>query len=88
MRRTNAELERLPGEEEDPDRLETAVELAACMTRPPLQVDLWKAQNICFGLHRTLTAEMERRAAAGDEKARRWLASFEELAGFLKVRLR
>ena len=87
-RRLTAELERLPGEEEDPDRLETAVELAACMTRPPLQVDLWKAQNICFGLHRTLTAEMERRAAAGDKKARRWLASFEELAGFLKVRLR
>jgi len=86
-RRLTAELERLALEGEEAERLDRAIQLVKSTTSSPLDVDLWKAQNICFGLHRTRAAEMGRRAAAGDEKASRWLASFEVLAELLKVRL-
>jgi alpha-amylase/alpha-mannosidase (GH57 family) len=51
-----------------------------------LNYDLWVCQNLFFRIGRAQHAGMREKEKAGDEKARRWLAAFEELGGYLGVK--
>jgi hypothetical protein len=64
-------LEQSPGDADLLQRLESIVDLAR---RAPFKVDLWRAQNRCYG--------MLRRADAGE-----WAEGVRHLAGKLGVRV-
>lgn len=87
-RRLTAALGELGEEGEDLEQLKKVILLVQSTIRSPLEVDLWKAQNICFGLHKKVLSTLGQRAEAGDEKVSEWLILFGELADLLKVRLR
>jgi hypothetical protein len=65
-------------------RLEDATTLAS---RLPFQVDLWRVQNICYEMLRTVYEEYQMRAQQGHEEARTWLRHFNTIAQNLIVRV-
>ncbi len=65
------------------ENLEAAIDLAASL---PFEVDLWKAQNIYYGLLQTVYPEFRKKAEAGDESARAWISRFGVLGEKLKMR--
>ncbi|MBW2580990.1 MAG: DUF3536 domain-containing protein, partial [Deltaproteobacteria bacterium] len=55
--------------------------------RLPFQVDLWKVQNICYEMLKTVYGEYQVRAQQEDEEARTWLGHFNTIAQNLTVRV-
>jgi hypothetical protein len=53
-----------------------------------IEVDLWKAQNICFSIGKGLDKQMSERAEKGDNSARRWIETYRELCSHLHVKLK
>jgi alpha-amylase/alpha-mannosidase (GH57 family) len=51
-----------------------------------LEVNFWKAQNIYFSISRRLHEQMRERAEKGDESAKEWIARFNALGDYLKVK--
>jgi hypothetical protein len=45
-----------------------------------LEVNLWKTQNLCFRMLKTMAPEREARAGQGDETAAEWLRQFHRLS--------
>jgi len=64
-------------------RLEAVVGLARSL---PFEVDVWKAQNVCYKLLQTVYPHLREKAAHGDEDAQTWLAHFATLADELRMR--
>lgn len=52
----------------------------------PFEVDLWKVQNIYYGLLQEVHPEMRQRAASGDEEAGAWVERFSSLGDCLRIR--
>lgn len=73
-----------PEEREHMERLERLVQLARSS---PVDVNLWRVQNICYLLlERALSGHLED-AAAGEPNARSWVESFQSLAETLSIRV-
>jgi len=51
----------------------------------PLNLNVWRAQNIYFSMAQRLYPKMKGLAEQGDEDARVWMSAFEQLSKFLKV---
>ncbi len=74
--------------QEDPvglDRLQIldqAVDLVGIL---PFEVNLWKAQNIFYGILQTLYPRVQSEAALGDEFARNWVEQFRGLGEKLSI---
>lgn len=51
----------------------------------PLNLDLWRAQNIYFSMTQRLYPRMKELADGGDSDIRIWVIEFERLSGFLKI---
>jgi hypothetical protein len=71
-----------------PDDLEHLREfqrIAAICPSLPFEVNLWVAQNIYFVVTRARSEQYRKRAEAGDETAREWLASATALGEILNV---
>lgn len=72
----------------NPHNIETARTIATALRilrSLSLQLDLWKTQNLFFSMTKTIYPGMKEKAAAGAEKAREWVAGFENLGRYLKV---
>jgi hypothetical protein len=52
----------------------------------PFTVDLWKVQNIYYGLSKSLFAQMRQAEARGDEAAKAWMESFTALGRQLGIK--
>jgi alpha-amylase/alpha-mannosidase (GH57 family) len=65
-------------------QLSEAVALARAL---PFAVDLFRPQNVVFGLSSEGLPDTQRRAAEGDERCALWLAEFERLAEALRIRI-
>ncbi|MEW6540062.1 MAG: DUF3536 domain-containing protein [Bacillota bacterium] len=77
---------RLQAEPHDLDTL-TGLNAAVGLARSlPFTVDLWKVQNIYYELLQRVYGEFERRAAAGDDRARVWNEHFSALGDKLRMR--
>ncbi|MBI2862720.1 MAG: glycoside hydrolase, partial [Chloroflexi bacterium] len=63
-------------------RLEATVSLLRSL---PFQVDLWKAQNACYEVLKSVYPAFRERAEQGDESARKWKAHFSILGEKLSV---
>lgn len=66
------------------DRIEGLLKL---LRKTPVELDLWKAQNIYFSIGRSLYGDMRKRAGKGDEDARRWVDIFRKLGYYLRVKV-
>jgi len=60
------------------------IELAQTM---PFDVDLWKVQNLYWGMLQTSYPEFEQRAERNDQQAAEWVKEFSSLGEQLKIRV-
>lgn len=76
--------------EKDPSALEPLTvlrDVIKLLRDTPAKLNLWKAQNIYFGLGKTVYPEARARGEKGDEAAARWAALFEDLGNYFHVRV-
>jgi hypothetical protein len=71
-----------PGELASVQRLETVTGLARSL---PFEINLLKAQNVHYGLLKTLYPKFKERAAQGDKTAQAWISHFVALGEKLRV---
>lgn len=83
----NTLMERLFQTPEDVSLLETIEAIFKILSALPLELDIWKAQNIYFSIGQQLYAEMGERAEKGDETAEKWVEHFNSLGNYLSVRI-
>jgi alpha-amylase/alpha-mannosidase (GH57 family) len=86
--RVNSLMQRLAGIPEDTTLLETIGNVLRVLSTIPLELDLWKAQNIYFLIGTQRYDEMEKRSNQGDSNAKTWLEHFNRLGEHLNVRCR
>jgi alpha-amylase/alpha-mannosidase (GH57 family) len=84
MRRLVAQLQEQPTDLVLLQQLEGAVALLPLL---PFEVDVWKAQNVCYELSRTVSQSFHNRAALGDTQAAEWLEHFRAVGDKLRVRV-
>jgi hypothetical protein len=53
----------------------------------PFQVDLWRAQNRCYELRRTIYPGQIEKAEEGDARAAEWVEMFKTLGARVGVRI-
>ncbi len=80
-------VHRLAGHPESPELLRQTDATVALARQPPFNVDLWRAQNGCYELRRTVYPLQKEKAEAGDAAAAEWVRVFQELSGRLGVRV-
>ena len=86
--RVNSLMQRLAGIPEDTTLLETIGNVLRVLSTIPLELDLWKAQNIYFLIGTQRYDEMEKRSNQRDSNAKTWLEHFNRLGEHLNVRCR
>jgi len=72
----------------EPTSVDPLLEMAAALdlTRSlPFEVDLWRAQNVYYGMAQTAYPQLRDDAEAGDEAAAAWVRQFVALADGLSV---
>jgi len=78
-------MDRLTRYSRDIGILHTLCEFLRVCRILPLDLNVWKAQNIYFSMTQRLYPRMKKQAKDGDMDARLWVMEFERLSGFLKV---
>ncbi|KMP11267.1 glycoside hydrolase [Candidatus Nitromaritima sp. SCGC AAA799-C22] len=63
--------------------LENAVKLLPLM---PFEVNLWKTQNLCYEIMRSIYPGYKEKKQAGDSVAEEWITRFNELARAISIR--
>ncbi len=74
---------------EDPDditTLEKLVTVLRVLKELPVELDIWKAQNMCFTLLKNMYDRMSKNAQQGDEHAVKWVNEFNSAAEYLEVK--
>jgi alpha-amylase/alpha-mannosidase (GH57 family) len=71
--------ERLLKTPEDVELLRRLIDAAKLARDLPFETNLWKPQNVCFDISRTIFPEWSKRARQGDEAAKRWVSLFADL---------
>jgi hypothetical protein len=84
LERTAEHLRADSGNLEILKRLDAAATLARSL---PFEVNLWKVQNICYELLKTVYPDFRERADHSDQDARTWTDLFSALAEKLSLRL-
>lgn len=78
-----AQFEKNP---DDLETLQTLEQLVDLVVHMKWSVDLWRAQNSYYRMHRTVLPQFRIIEERGDEHAKEWIATFERLGEDLKVR--
>ena len=78
--------ESLHRQPKDVNQLQQALALADLARSLPFEVDLFRAQNVCYEILNTEAVEFHERSAQGEEAARIWLDQFSALADRLRLR--
>jgi alpha-amylase/alpha-mannosidase (GH57 family) len=73
-------LERLVSSPDDAPRLARTADLAEVVNSLGLEVNLWKTQNLCFQMIKSVAPERRVKAEQGDGAAAEWLRHFHKLA--------
>jgi hypothetical protein len=77
--RLNAEVERWARKPGDPEALEMVEALVSLSRVPPLEVDLWKSQNVYYQMVESLSGDSQTRVSSA------WLDRFRGLGEWLGV---
>lgn len=83
----NSLMEKFSGSSEDSSLAGEIVEVFKTLKPLELMVNFWKAQNIFFSIGRKMYLEMKEKSAKGDETAKQWVADFDDLGSYLKVKI-
>jgi len=81
-------MENLFADPEDVFLIETIEEILKHLRKLPLDLDLWKVQNLYFSLGKRVYRNMLKRSEDGDNVARKWVNHFHNLEHYLRVRFR
>jgi alpha-amylase/alpha-mannosidase (GH57 family) len=84
-KKINKLMERLAQSPQDSSLLETIVKTLNILSVFPLELNLWKAQNIYFSVGKKFCGPMQKKAET-DPHAKMWLDHFNELGEFLGVK--
>ena len=87
-RKVTSLMQRLSEIPEDATLLETIGDVLRALSAIPLELDLWKAQNIYFSIGTHRYDEMEKSSDPGDTRAKKWLEHFNRLGEYLNVTCR
>ncbi len=85
-KKVTALMERLLKNPEDTDLIEGIGALLKSVRNLPVEIELWRSQNIFFDICKTYRGDISKRAQKGDKNAKRWLDRFDELGNHLMVR--
>ncbi len=80
----NSLMEALAREPDSMDHLEKLLRFVEVMKAVPLEINLWKAQNLYFEISRSNYQKIKEDRE--DPQCQRWLSLFEELGRFLRVK--
>lgn len=83
LERLGKELQENPRDTSLLEHLEAACSLVRFL---PFEVDMWKVQNIYYGLLQSIYPDLRQRAAQGEEEARTWVERFCSLGDCLRIR--
>jgi alpha-amylase/alpha-mannosidase (GH57 family) len=84
-RRINHLMEKLERDADNIQLMETADFILKNLSKINLELDVWKAQNICFMIGKRIYRERKTQALH-DAHAKDWVNAFESLSGLLKMR--
>ncbi len=82
----NKLMERLSQTPEDVSLLETIEVTLEILSVFPLELNLWKAQNIYFSIGKKFCGSMQKKAEMSDPTANKWFEHFSKLEEFLGVK--
>jgi alpha-amylase/alpha-mannosidase (GH57 family) len=83
----NSSMERLSHQPEEMALLGRVEDVLKLLNSLSIEVDLWKAQNICFSIGKALGKEMNERVEKGDDSARTWVETYRQLCAHLHVKV-
>jgi len=86
-KRINARMEKLAQAPENVYLLERIQKVLTILSVLSLELDLWKAQNICFSIGKLLYEEMREKADRNDQLAKKWVDLFVGLEKHLRVKM-
>ena len=67
--------------------LESFENIVRLLVAMPLQMNLWKVQNLCYQMMNSVYAEILEKSVKRDPFSRQWIARFNALASSLKIRV-
>jgi hypothetical protein len=85
--RINGMMQDLKANPEDAELLKDICDLTRNLENLNIDLDLWKAQNILFEMHKDIFNTFYERAAADDELAKEWIGGFYKLEGLMQIEL-
>jgi len=71
----------------DIPNIESLIDCVELVHSMPFSVDLWKAQNLYWGILQTSYPEYKQKAERNDRKAAKWVRSFSSLGELMKIRI-
>jgi len=84
--RINTLMEGLSKTPEDVSLLENIEAIFRILSALPLELDLWKTQNIYFSIGKKIYGRMREKTERGDQTAKKWVEHFNSLGNYLYVR--
>ena len=81
----NILMEEFSKKPQDLSLLENIEKLLQILSSLPLELNLWKAQNIYFSISKQLCIKMQEKAKQSDKIAPKWLSHFNTIGSYLKV---
>ncbi len=82
----NSFMENFSQQPQDVSLLNKAKVLLEIFSTLPLDLDLWRTQNIYFSIAKNFYGEMKKKAGKGDQTAEKWVEYFDSLEDYLHVR--
>jgi len=83
----NSIMSKLYGQIEDVEFFERIEKVIKLLRQLPIELDIWKAQNIYFTIGKNLYSTMKERSEKGDDFARKWVEAFRKLGYYLQVKV-
>ncbi|MGD0231499.1 MAG: DUF3536 domain-containing protein, partial [Syntrophorhabdales bacterium] len=86
----DAQMKELVTKPEDPASIlfvEKTKDVLHILSELPLEIHPWRAQNMYFELRKRFHGRMEEKAEKGDDEAKRWVTSFNELGGLFGIKI-
>ncbi len=80
-------MEKLSRDPQDLPLLETIENVFSILRELPLDLDLWKSQNVFFSVTRTLYQKMKNKSDRGETAAKKWLENIEKIGRYLQVKI-
>lgn len=83
----NSIITKLSQNPEDIELINKIVDVIKLLRQLPLELDIWKAQNIYFTIGKNLFSVMKERSVKGEDFTRKWVEAFRKVGYYLQVKV-